>query len=93
MVKTRVINEKLNREELFNENSWNQETVPLLNLNVIQENECIVEKDYKGNSEENTEPNSFSDIPFYVKLYIKITKSSVLSISFLMYPILSYIVV
>ena len=48
-----------------------QETVTLLNLNFIQENECIVEKDYNGNSKENIEPNSFSEIPFYVKLYIK----------------------
>ena len=42
MVKTREINEKLNKEELFNENSWNQETVTLLNLNNIQENECAL---------------------------------------------------
>ena len=49
-MKTREINEKLNKEELFNENSWNQETVTLLNLNNIQENECIVEKDHNGNS-------------------------------------------
>ena len=50
MVKTREIHEKLNKEELFNENSWNQETVTLLNLNIMQENECIVEKDYNRNS-------------------------------------------
>ena len=51
MVKTRETSEKLNKEELFNENSWNQEIVTLLNLNIIQENECIVEKDCNGNSE------------------------------------------
>ena len=53
MVKTREANEKLNEEELFNENSWNQETVTLLNSyrNNIQENECIMEKDNNGNSE------------------------------------------
>ena len=51
MVKTREINKELNKEELFNENSWNQETVTLLNLNNIQESECIVEKDHNGNSE------------------------------------------
>ena len=50
MVKTGEINEKLNKEELFNENSWKKETVTFLNLNNIQENECIVEKDYHGNS-------------------------------------------
>ena len=50
MVKTREINEKLNKEELFNENSWNQETVTLLNSNNIQENECVVEKDHNGKS-------------------------------------------
>ena len=50
-------------------NSWNQETVTLLYLNFIQENECIVENNYNGNCEENIEPNSFSDTPFYVKLY------------------------
>ena len=93
MVKTREINKKLNKEELFNENSWNQEKVTLLNLNIIQENECIVEKDYNRNSKENIEPNPFSDTPFYVKFHIKITKSLVLSISFLFYPVLSYILV
>ena len=36
MVKTREINEKLNKEELFNENSWNQETVTLLNLTIYR---------------------------------------------------------
>ena len=66
MVKTRETSEKLNKEELFNENSWNQETVTLLNINIIQENKCIVEKDYIGNHEENIEPISFSDTPFYV---------------------------
>ena len=40
---------------------------------------------------ENIEPNPFSDTPFYVKLYIKITKSFVLSVSFLFFPVLSYI--
>ena len=46
---------------------------------------------FNGNHIENIEPNSFSDTPFYVKYYINIAKSSVLSISFLFFPILTYI--
>ena len=46
----------------------------VLNLNIIQENECIVEKDYNGNSKENIEPNPISDTPFYVKKIYKNNK-------------------
>ena len=46
---------------------------------------------FNGNCKENIEPNSFSNTPFYVKYYINIAKSLVLSISFLFFPILTYI--
>ena len=46
---------------------------------------------FNGNCEENIEPNSFSDTPFGVKYYINIAKRLVLSISFLFFPILTYI--
>ena len=46
---------------------------------------------FNRNCKENIEPNSFSDTPFYVKYYINIAKSLVLSIYFLFFPVLTYI--